>query len=31
MSSHAGKTTFFIKNTSNIAPKILAKSQIPPK
>jgi len=26
MSSHAGKTTFFIKNTSKIIPKILAKS-----
>ena len=26
MSSHAGKTTFFIKNTSNITPKILPKS-----
>ena len=26
MSSHAGKTTFFIKNTSNIIPKILPKS-----
>ena len=26
MSSHAGKTTFFIKSTSNITPKILPKS-----
>ena len=26
MSSHAGKTTFFIKNTSKIIPKILPKS-----
>jgi len=26
MSSHAGKTTFFIKNTSKIIPTILAKS-----
>ena len=26
MSSHAGKTTFFIKNTSKIIPKILLKS-----